>query len=300
MISATSLIITIDTTNADWEVTWDYNGDGLDRTETVLAADVPNINYVGFSTSNAGVTSTITHFQLDGPDPLNEWNVDGGGSFNVNGNWTDNVVPTSVALFGDVLTAPNAPASVTLDSAVSLTNLNFQSANSYSIDGPSTLTLTGDATVNVTEGVHEVSAKIAGSNGLTKTGGGTLTLSNSSNSYTGNTSVLGGTLNVTDLGALNQASGQVQVSAGATLQFDGDGAGGGANGSLTEEIIGDGDIQLTTGLTTNVITFSSANSSFNGQVNIEGGKLVVANPDALGTAGNAEETGTSVGTFRRG
>ena len=91
-ISATSLIITIDTTAADWNVTWDFNSDGVDRTETVLAADVPNINYVGFSSTDTAGTATITSFLLDGPaPPTNVWNVDGGGSFNTAGNWLDNV-----------------------------------------------------------------------------------------------------------------------------------------------------------------------------------------------------------------
>ncbi len=62
------LVITIDTTNPDWLVTWDFNGDGVDRTATVLAANVPAIQYLGFSTNAANGTSHITSLTLEGPD----------------------------------------------------------------------------------------------------------------------------------------------------------------------------------------------------------------------------------------
>jgi hypothetical protein len=43
------------------------------------------------------------------PIVANQWNVDGGGSFNVAGNWTDNAVPTQNPLFGNIVTAANEP-----------------------------------------------------------------------------------------------------------------------------------------------------------------------------------------------
>ncbi len=60
-----SLKITIDTTNPDWEVTWDFNGDGVDRAATVLAANVPAIKYLGFSTNASNGTSRITSMKLE-------------------------------------------------------------------------------------------------------------------------------------------------------------------------------------------------------------------------------------------
>ncbi|MCO6043275.1 autotransporter-associated beta strand repeat-containing protein [Aeoliella sp. ICT_H6.2] len=301
--SATSLIITVDTTNPDWEVTWDFNSDGVDRTETVLAADLPSIGYVGFSSTDVAGTTSITNFLLEGPAPPNQWNVDGGGSFNVASNWVDNVVPTGSAVLGSVLTAPNAPGTVTLDSPVSLTNLSFQNANSYVVDGPSTLTLQGMATLDVTQGTHTVNAQIAGSSGLTKSGTGTLVLSNASNSYTGDTTISGGVLDLTDLGAINQSSGTTSVAAGATLRLNGDGQGNGASGTLSEALTGDGTLRLegidvndpdTDGLTSELITISSANASFNGQVSVGGGTLEVTNNGALGSGDNTAATGTAV------
>jgi hypothetical protein len=60
-----SLVIAIDTTNPNWLVTWDFNGDGVDRTETILAANVPAIQYLGFSTNSANGTSHITSLKLE-------------------------------------------------------------------------------------------------------------------------------------------------------------------------------------------------------------------------------------------
>jgi autotransporter-associated beta strand protein len=293
--SATSMIITIDTSAADWNVTWDFNGDGVDRTETVLAADVPNINYVGFSSTDAAGTATITSFLLDGPaPPANSWNVDGGGSFNTAGNWLANVVPTTDAIFGSVLTTPNAPASVTLDSAVSLTEVSFQNPNTYALEGPSTLTLTGSATLNATQGTHLINAQVAGSNGLTKTGGGTIVLSNNTNSYTGDTTVSGGTLRITQLGAINPSSGSINIGASGTFALAGDGAGNGVNGTLTGAITGAGSLVAEPTLTTEVVTLAGANPGYAGEVVINGGTLRVSHPGGLGTGDGTQATGVTV------
>ncbi|QDU56941.1 autotransporter-associated beta strand repeat-containing protein [Aeoliella mucimassa] len=221
--SATSLVITIDTTNPDWEVTWDFNGDGVDRAATVLAADVPTIGYVGFSSTDAAGTTSITSFLLEGPAPPNQWNVNGSGSFNVADNWLDDVVPTGSAVFGSVLTADNAPATVTIDTSVSVNSLGFQNANSYILEGPGTLTLNGMASLEATQGTHTINAQVMGSSGLTKSGSGTIVLANGSNGYTGNTTITGGILDVPNLAAINQSSGSIDISAGATFRLNGDG-----------------------------------------------------------------------------
>ncbi len=297
------LVITIDTTNPDWLVTWDFNGDGVDRTATVLAANVPAIKYLGFSTNAANGTSHITSMKLEGPAPPNMWNVNGGGSFNVAGNWRDNVVPTGSAVFGNVLTAPNAPATVTIDSPASVTSLGFQNASSYVVNGPSTLTLTGMARLDATQGTHTINAQVAGSDGLTKAGNGTIVLTNGANNYTGDTNISGGVLELTNLGAINQASGTTTVAAGATLRLNGDGHGNGAHGVLSEPLAGAGTLRLqgidvnnpaTGGLTSEVITISSANPGFQGQVSIGGGVLEVTNSGALGSGDNTAAMGTSV------
>jgi len=282
--TSNSLTITIDTTAADWEITWDFNSDGVDRTETVLAADVPNINYVGFSSTDSTGTGGLTSFLLDGPAPPPAWAIDGGGSFNTASNWWSNTVPTDIAVLGGAITAP---VTVTLNAGVSLDKVSFNNVNSYTLAGPGTLTLTGDAEIESANGNHFVAARISGSSGLTKTGAGTVTLTNGSNNYTGGTSVAEGILDVRALGAV-QGSGAIDVA--GMLLFNGDGAGGGAAGTLSEQITGAGSVRLEgvdennpgDGLTTETITVSANNAGFTGDFQVAGGNLRVTNVDALG------------------
>jgi autotransporter-associated beta strand protein len=225
--------------------------------------------------------------------PTGGWAINGGGSFNVAAHWSDKVVPTSAARFGDALTAPNAPASITLDSPVSLEQVEFENFNTYSLAGPSTLTLTGGARVNASAGTHYITAPIAGSAGVTKTGPGTVVLGNPANSYTGNTTVSNGVLAVTALGAINPLSGRINIAAGA-FALAGDGAGNGASGTLTAVFQGAGQFVADSSLTTEVITLGSANPGYTGQVVIRGGTVKVGNTGALGnTTGSTLITGGS-------
>jgi autotransporter-associated beta strand protein len=247
-------------------------------------------------TTHGTTKASLGKVRIEGtvPPPTGGWAINGGGSFNLNTNWLDSLVPTTNAIFGDVLTAPNAPASVTLDSPVSLSQVKFLNANTYSFDGPSTLTLTGGAVLNAgpTQGAHLITAPVAGSAGVTKTGPGTVVLSNAANSYTGNTTVSEGVLAARHLDAINQASGVIDVTAEATFALAGDGAGNGANGILTEVVQGAGNLVVARSLTTEVITLGSANPGLTGQVQVNGGRLKPGNTGALGdTPGTTLVTG---------
>ena len=129
----------------------DYAGESYDLTGNTgrFIAIVANGWY-------EGVSAGLGKVRIDGtpPPPTGGWAIDGGGTFNLNTNWSDNLVPTTNAILGDALTAPNAPAAVTLDSPVSLAQVSFINPNTYSLDGPSTLTLTSIATLNASIGTH--------------------------------------------------------------------------------------------------------------------------------------------------
>jgi autotransporter-associated beta strand protein len=90
--------------------------------------------------------------------------------------------------------------------------------------GHNTITITaavnpGSVTVSNTSGTYTINgAAIAGSTGLTKTNAGTFVLNNV-NTYTGNTTVSGGTLTIGATGAI--ASTNVTVASGATLNATG-------------------------------------------------------------------------------
>jgi autotransporter-associated beta strand protein len=97
---------------------------------------------------------------------------------------------------------------------------------------------------------------IAPTNGLTKTGAGTLSLSNSGNSYTGATTINQGYL-VASSGALGTTAGGVVVNAGGTLAFSG-------NYSTPEPVTINGSGPSGNGAIDNL----SGSNSFNGPITL--------------------------------
>jgi autotransporter-associated beta strand protein len=104
---------------------------------------------------------------------------------------------------------------VTLSGATTIGGLVFTGAD-FSITG-STLTLaapTGSATpaVSVSAGNRAtVTSVVAGTSGLTKTGNGSLLLTNTGNSFTGDVTIKGGSLVVTSNAQLGLGTGQVSI-----------------------------------------------------------------------------------------
>jgi fibronectin-binding autotransporter adhesin len=169
------------------------------------------------------------------------WNVlnsgDASGSWATATNWNPNGVPTSGT--ADFTTKNiTVDSTITLDGNQNIDALSFGDTDISSAAGwilnpstPSTsiLTLTGSATVRVNAlGVGKnvtINAPLAGTNGLTKVGGGELVLTGS-NSYTGITSINRGilTLNFSAAGAaatnIIAASGTL-ASGGGKLQLTG-------------------------------------------------------------------------------
>jgi len=129
---------------------------------------------------------------------------------------------TDTATFGTVVTS--GTATVALDGASpNLAGIVFDdAAASYRLVTGSRGTITLDngsspATINVASGSHEIAATIAGGT-IAKTGNGLLMLSGS-NTYTGGTDVVAGTLVAGSLWAFG--IGTVTVEAGATLDVTG-------------------------------------------------------------------------------
>ena len=154
-------------------------------------------------------------------EPL-RWALAGGGAWDVNAtqNWKDNAggvtayqeagaVGDSVVLDDTYISSPTA---ITLDTTVSPLKLTASNAShDYTVSG---------------------SGMIAGETGLTKTGGGRLTL-NTANTYAGASVISGGTLSVAALanggqpsgiGAAPAAAANLSLSGGATLQYTGNSA----------------------------------------------------------------------------
>jgi autotransporter-associated beta strand protein len=153
------------------------------------------------------------------------WSSLAGGSWPVAGNWQNAIVGQGSSVTANFSTLMlNGDTVVTLDSNPTTGTMVFGDANSnynWTVEAGSpvgTLTLNGTnpPTIAVLNQTLTIAAQVAGTNGLTKTGNGTLTLT-SDNTYTGGTIVNGGTLN---LGYANSGAGTIvgalTVNAGAT------------------------------------------------------------------------------------
>jgi hypothetical protein len=155
-----------------------------------------------------GLAATITSV----PEP-STWNGPGGGSFNLASNWSNKSIPNGVDAIANFSTNITALSTVTLDSPVTLGTLNFNSLQSYTIAGASSLTLqtsSGNASINVQAGSHEISVPIMLNSDTVINGPGIIELSGG----------ISGAHTLTVLGTLTATSVQVDTliigGAGAT------------------------------------------------------------------------------------
>ena len=203
-------------------------------------ANVPVGTQATFGTSGGFVTVTLAASTSNLPT----WNLSGGGSWNVAGNWSPSGVPNAqgqTAILGGTITGPST---VTLDGTQTLGTIAFNNANSYTVATGTGGSLvldngTSAAHLNGSQGNHTISANVvlnsnlsaavtAGSVGITgvisegtagksitMNGAGTLILGNA-NTYTGGTIMGSGTVQVGNNASLG--TGSLSFSAAATLQ----------------------------------------------------------------------------------
>ncbi|MCX6879936.1 MAG: autotransporter-associated beta strand repeat-containing protein [Verrucomicrobia bacterium] len=129
-------------------------------------------------------------------------------------------------------TAYIAPLVALLNLSEASAQLNFNSGKLVSrvgdkplVTGPGTVHLNGPATFDTGTFTNSIASVISGPGSLTKEGDGTLTLASDTNTYSGNTNVNAGTLELTSANPNNQASAvSIVAAAGAklNLNFSGD------------------------------------------------------------------------------
>lgn len=145
--------------------------------------------------------------------------------------------------------------------------------------GANSLTVGGDSTSTTYAG------SITGNGSFVKDGTGTLTLTGNS-SYTGSTTVNAGILNLQSGGALGPA-GVINVTTGATLQFQ---------GGIT---VNSGDLNLQTGAAIGQnggLVNMGGNNSFNGRVNVQGShSAIIAVDSGTLTIDNGNTTNLGLG-----
>ena len=248
---------------------------------------------------------SIWTIQVRGTDLV--WDSDGtsGGTTGGNGDWDttallwDNIGTMMAwsnsfnnrAIFG------GTAGTVTLTEAISTGGLVFNSTG-YTVTG-TTLTLgatagSPSATIHVAAfGNAAISSVIAGTSGLTKTGDGTLILTNNSNSYSGDTVINGGAVVITDEGQLGTSTNTISINgvaqtgnpgySGGQLVVDGGLAGVTMSRNISISGRGPGAVNGSAGLV------SVGSNTFNGDINLGG---PASEARVLATHGNTTINGS--------
>jgi len=164
------------------------------------------------------------------------WSADADGNWSDSTKWSGATVADGVDFTASFTNDITAPRTVTLDTPRTIGNLTFSdngaNGSPWVLAGPNTLTLdvtSGKPTITATTDTT-ISTILAGSDGLTKAGSGTLFLANTANTYTGVTTGSAGIVNVASLadgsvassiGMSSSAAGNLILAGGGTLQYTG-------------------------------------------------------------------------------
>ena len=216
------------------------------------------------------------------------WTNLAGGSWPVAGNWSNGVVASGSAVTADFSTLTlTANTIVTLDAARTIGRLVFGDVgNLYTWTLNTTGPLTLDAgnttpTIVVNNQTTTINSTLAGTNGITQTGNGTLVLSSAANSFTGNLTVSQGTLTT----GTGTGSGNTTSTLGAKVPGRSIVVATPATMNLTVNNIFGGNGMYASNLPTVVVSGTLNSSRYNAMPSIvlNGGTLTQSATDGPGT-----------------
>ncbi|GGE11968.1 hypothetical protein GCM10011529_17870 [Polymorphobacter glacialis] len=229
----------------------------------------------------------------DGADVVGDGVIDGGNGTWASGatNWT-NVDGSANLSWGNTTGIfAGAPGTVAVAGVQGFTALSFQTAG-YVLNGGE-LAINGGTLETANTGTTTINSVVSGSNGLTKTGAGSLVL-DGANTYAGGTTLAQGTITAASNTALG--AGALTMASGTTL------ASAGASRSLANNIVATGNDMVRAGtVATDVLTLAGTISGSGSITQVGPGNLVLTGNNSFGRLGIAAGmvtigTNTSAGT----
>jgi autotransporter-associated beta strand protein len=192
------------------------------------------------------------------------WNVNAGGDWSNAANWLDGIVANGAGATATITMTTSGNRTITVDSARTIGNLtrNWPQNSILTIGGSSTLTLAGQnpTLINNNPATNrriEITAPLAGADGLGIAGGGMVWLKSASTTYTGPTTI-NGFLNFEaianpNLGGGPPAGRNITVAPGSTVRFNAL-----SNALLNRLVETTAEIVIMSGSTGNALDFSSS------------------------------------------
>ena len=240
------------------------------------------------------------------------WAVDANGNWNTAANWGGTVpgvggLSGSDATLGPVLSEQRT---VSLNVNANLGGLALNDTDGYVVAAAGgTLTFSGSAELRANAGEHEIAAPIAGTAGLVKTAAGTVALTGN-NTFSGGVQITSGTLAASSNAGLGNAANGVEFTGGA-LRIDGT-----SFNTLNRSLTVNGNGTLNVADQTNTVDVTGAISgtgnlvkagagaaklsnagSYDGNISVNGGTLVVDSATGLGTTTGTTQIGDAGGTL---
>jgi len=156
------------------------------------------------------------------------WTNNNNGTWSDTANWQGGIVANGADFTAYFMIDITAARTVTLDTARSIGNVKFAdtptASSDLTISGANILTLdvtSGSPVINVSNQTLTIACAIAGSDGLTKAGGGVLTLSGANTALTGPITICDGILKAGNISCLGPNGSPTTVTNGGTYDING-------------------------------------------------------------------------------